>query len=103
MRREGALQDYVAQEKYLKLCTDITLKVQKKCLATEPIDLRGAGHDLNVHDQRPRLEPMGHLRVLHVNVHGLNYANNNMDATTSSNKWLNTRLIYQWLWKLINH
>ena len=79
-RREGALRDYVAPDKYLQLCATKDIKIQKKCLSTDPIDLNGAGHELTVHDQWPRLEPTGHVRILHANVHGLNYANNNMEC-----------------------
>ena len=79
-RRTGKLQDYVAPEKYQKMCKKLNTKVKEKCVALDPIDLRGAGHDLTVTEHWPRLEPTGHIRLLHANVHGFNHAHNNMEC-----------------------
>ena len=43
-------------------------------------DLQDVGHEITINEQWPRLEPTGHVRILHVNVHGFNHANNNMEC-----------------------
>ena len=55
-------------------------KVTKKSEAIDESDLCRVGHPLTVHEQWPRLDPTGHLRILNFNVHGLHYANNNMEC-----------------------
>ena len=79
-RRMGALHNYVAPEKYLKLCEDLDKKVAMKCQATSPDDLRMVSNDLTIHEQWPRLDRTGHLRVLHVNAHGFHPAHNNLEC-----------------------
>ena len=79
-RRAGALQDYMALDKYLKMCKEICEKVKAKSSMIEQDDLQGAGHEITINKQWPSLEPTGHMRILHANVHGFNHTNNNMEC-----------------------
>ena len=78
-RREGAIADYIAPPKYLKLSTEKTTKQFAKEAQLSVEDLQCVGHHPELHDSWPRLEPTQRFRILHANVHGLHPANNNME------------------------
>ena len=79
-RRTGAMRDYVAPDKYITLCDELTNKTNQKQSSMTSTDAVYAGDKLTITENWPRLEPTGHLRILHANVHGLNHAYSNMEC-----------------------
>ena len=78
-RRDGALVDYIAPDKYIKLSNTNTEKQLVKETHTSPEDLQPVGHDADYNESWPRLAQSNHFRILHSNVHGFHPANNNME------------------------
>ena len=78
-RRDGAMADYVAPEKYIRLSDAKLTKQLDKEANVSPEDLLTVGHNADFNDSWPRMAKSDRFRVLHANVHGFHPANNNME------------------------
>ena len=78
-RRAGRIQDFTAPHQYIQLHNDIEQTVTQKEKTMADADRKHAGHTPTLHELWPKVQAVGRIRLLHVNVHGFHPAQNNME------------------------
>ena len=91
-RRKGKVKDYVAPKLYRTFCAAQQQKKQHKHeQRSDTSNQSPVRYTPSLHEQWPQTKNMGHFRILHTNVHGLNPGKNYLEC----NYYLQQMAAYQ--------